>query len=196
MTDVKTHSVSDTVTTNMDMDVVDDPEIKGLDEDITEEEEDKFALVLKDGSEFPVKKKLMEISNVFKTATSEDPNIEKYPASLLDRDTMEAMFPYLEHHKGIQGKIIPFENLSKDIHQVLKHLPGGDVWDATYVDGLFKRDKTLFYKVMTAANYLDIRCLVHLTTCYVGINIKGEPWEKIREFVLPDAASTEQKSSK
>ena len=177
------------------MDIENPDEVKGLDD--SEDEKTQFCLVLQDGKEFPIEKKLMEISNVFKSATDEEPNIESYPASLIDSETIEAMLPYLKHHAGVQGKIIPFENLSKDIHQVLKNLQGGDPWDGQYVEDLFRKDKTLFYKVMTGANYLDIRCLVHLTTCYVGINIKGEPWEKIREFVLPDssAAGAEHKSS-
>ena len=129
---------------------------------------------------FDVDKKLLLISNLIATALGQDKSATQFPCAEVESSVFEQLLPYIEHRKGTSGDIIPYPAKSDKMKENCS-----DVWDAEYIDTLWTTDRDIFYKVMMAANYMDIRCLLHLCACKVGTMIKGCPYDKIKEILVP-----------
>lgn len=155
-------------------------EVKGLDFDDSPER-----VTIKCGKTdprtFEVDKKLLLISKLISTALDQDKKSTEFPFEEVESDVFERILPYINHHKGTNGEIIPYPAKSEKMKENCK-----DEWDADYVDTLWSTDRGMFYKVMMASNYMDIRCLLHLCACKVGTMIKGTPYDKIKEVLLPE----------
>ena len=79
-----------------------------------------------------------------------------------------------------------------------------DKWDATWIDG---HDKKTIFEVILAANYMDIKSLLHLGCAKIATLIKQLDQKEInriieeeekyrREHAQNDDAKTEQKEDK
>ena len=55
-----------------------------------------------------------------------------------------------------------------------------DSWDADFIDKIGK-DRQNLYDLILAANYMDIKGLLHLGCAKVASLIKGQPLEKLSE---------------
>ena len=58
-------------------------------------------------------------------------------------------------------------------------------WDADYIDKIGDTRQQL-YDLILAANYMDIKSLLHLGCAKVASLIKGQPLEKIKEILDPN----------
>lgn len=58
-------------------------------------------------------------------------------------------------------------------------------WDADYIDKIGETRQQL-YDLILAANYMDIKSLLHLGCAKVASLIKGQPLEKIKEILDPN----------
>ena len=85
---------------------------------------------------------------------------------------------YFNHHQGISAEIPEKPLKSRLMTEVCK-----DPWDATFVDGLSRQE---LYDLILAANYLDIKPLLHLGCAKVASLIKGVPINKIKNILNPD----------
>ena len=83
----------------------------------------------------------------------------------------------MNHHKGTEPPIIPKPLRSKEMKQVCI-----DAWDATYIDKIGDTRQDL-YDVILAANYMDVKSLLHLGCAKVASLIKGQPLEKIKDIL-------------
>ena len=61
-----------------------------------------------------------------------------------------------------------------------------DSWDADFIDGIAPNRQAL-YDLILAANYMDIKSLLHLGCAKVASLIKGQPLEKIKDILSPVA---------
>ena len=129
---------------------------------------------------FLLERRLLSISKLISTALEQDPSTKTVTCALVEPCVFEKIVPYMEHHKGSPGQIIPYPAKSEKMIENCS-----DPWDAKYVDELWE-DRDRLYKVMMAANYLDIRCLLHLCACKVGTAIKGASYDKIKDILLPE----------
>ena len=154
-------------------------DVKGLDFDIAPEWV-SIACGKTTQRTFEVDKKLLLISNLIATALGQDKSATHFPCAEVEFSVFEQLLPYIEHRKGISGDIIPYPAKSEKMKENCS-----DVWDAEYIDTLWATDRDMFYKVMMASNYMDIRCLLHLCACKVGTMIKGAPYDKIKEILVP-----------
>eukprot|EP01084_Bolivina_argentea_P275935 470672_1 len=68
--------------------------------------------------------------------------------------TLQNVIEYLSHHKGIQPDPLPCPVRSIHMTQIVS-----DKWDAMWIDAM---DKKNIFELILAANYLDIKCLIHL----------------------------------
>ncbi len=89
------------------------------------------------------------------------------------------------------------------VEKPLKSNKMGDVckdpWDAKFIDDVDNRSRQQLYDIILAANYLDIRSLLHLGCAKVASLIKGQPLDKIKDILAPgtkfaDKKLTEQKA--
>jgi len=83
----------------------------------------------------------------------------------------------MNHHKGKELPIIEKPLRSKIMKDVTK-----DDWDAEYIDKIGENRQQL-YDLILAANYMDIKTLLHLGCAKVASLIKGQPLEKIKDIL-------------
>jgi len=92
-------------------------------------------------------------------------------------DILSKVVEYLNYHKG--GDVgIPEKPLRSTVMKdVCK-----DPWDAQYIDKIAENRQQL-YDLILAANYMDIKSLLHLGCAKVASLIKGQPLEKIKDIL-------------
>merc|ERR1719424_2431907 len=83
----------------------------------------------------------------------------------------------MKYHKGDEPPIIEKPLRSKFMKDVCK-----DKWDADYIDKIGENRQQL-YDLILAANYMDIKSLLHLGCAKVASLIKGQPLDKIKEIL-------------
>lgn len=152
-------------------------EVKGLG-DIADET-DKVKLVLgktKEATDMIVK--YAKLSIVIKTALETDAE-SKEIAILggITSVTFKDLVKYMEASKGVEQPIAPKPLRSK----VMKET-GVAEWAAAFIDEIGE-DRQRLYDFILGANYLDIKCALHLGCAKVASLIKGQPLEKIKEIL-------------
>ena len=166
---------------------VDDEEVVGMEVD----DSTITVLVGTDRVPFQMSRRIcMAMSNVFKTALEQDLSATEIECRQCTPQAFEHIKRYMEYHK-VPGHIIPYPAKSKMMVENCK-----DKWDATFVDQLWDDEKlrATFYDILNAANYIDVRCLLHLLCCKVGTKINGCPFDKLREVLIPPGSGIVPKS--
>jgi S-phase kinase-associated protein 1 len=151
--------------------------------------EGDIQLESKDKKEFTVVRKHAYVSTLVKTTLEQDKEAIKVPLPGVSAATLARVIEYMSHHKGTEPSIIPKPLRNKEMKQVCP-----DPWDATYIDKIGEIRQDL-YDLILAANYLDIKALLHLGCAKVASLIKGQPLEKIKE-ILTQGMSKEEKDGK
>jgi len=152
------------------------PASGGLDDD---SEGDMLTLESKTGQKFQVKKKDALISVVVKTSLEQDADSTEVPVPSVESATLELIIEYMGHHAGVEPELVEKPLRSKKMRDVCK-----DPWDADYVDRISKNRQSL-YDLILAANYMDVKSLLHLGCAKVAALIKGKPVESIRDVLDP-----------
>jgi hypothetical protein len=70
-----------------------------------------------------------------------------------------------------------------------------DAWDAEFIDRIGE-NRQMLYDLILAANYMDIKSLLHLGCAKVASLIKGQPLEKIKEILSKGITLPEKKDDK
>jgi len=138
--------------------------------------EANLKLMSTDGRDFSVKKKNAFISVVVKSATEQDQSVADLPVQVKG-DILALVVEYMNHHGGTEPPIVEKPLRSKIMKDVVK-----DPWDAEFVDKIGENRQQL-YDLILAANYMDIKALLHLGCAKVASLIKGQPLEKIRDIL-------------
>ena len=94
----------------------------------------------------------------------------------------------MNHHKGVEPPIVEKPLRSKVMKDVCK-----DPFDADFIDRIGENRQAL-YDLILAANYMDIKSLLHLGCAKVASLIKGQPLEKIKDILSTGAKTDEKKS--
>lgn len=139
-------------------------------------------LVSKDGKRFTVVYDDALISNMVKTAVEEHKDAKEVPIPSVTGAILALVVDYMKEHKGVQPPIIEKPLRSKVMSDVCTHK-----WDATFIDKIGESKQQL-YDLILAANYMDIKCLLHLGCAKVAAMVKGQPLEKIKETLEPSKA--------
>lgn len=84
---------------------------------------------------------------------------------------------YMTHHRGVEPPIVEKPLRSKVMKDVCK-----DPFDADFIDRIGDNRQAL-YDLILAANYMDIKSLLHLGCAKVASLIKGQPLEKIKDIL-------------
>lgn len=134
----------------------------------------------KDKKEFTVERKHAFISTLVKTSLENDDAAEEVPIPGVTGAILELVVNYLKEHKGVEPPIIEKPLRSKVMKDVCPYK-----WDAEYIDKIGETRQQL-YDLILAANYMDIKSLLHLGCAKVASLIKGQPLEKIKEILDPN----------
>lgn len=108
-----------------------------------------------------------------------DETAPEVPIPGVNGDILQLVVNYMKEHKGVEPSIIEKPLRSKVMKEVCPYK-----WDADYIDQIGDNRQQL-YDVILAANYLDIKSLLHLGCAKVASLIKGQPLEKIKEILDP-----------
>eukprot|EP00954_Amorphochlora_amoebiformis_P016012 1257715-Amorphochlora_amoeboformis.AAC.1 len=164
-------------------------EINGLDDDLKDE---MITLRSKDGKEIEVKKKFAFISQVIKTSLENDSESKVLPIMGVNYDTLEHIVSYMNHHQGSEPPIVDKPLRNKKMSENVK-----DKWDAPFIDKIGESNRQALYDLILAANYMDIKALLHLGCAKVASLIKGQPLERIKEILDPkNKEKKEEKEAK
>jgi S-phase kinase-associated protein 1 len=174
----------------------DEEEVGGLDEDDT-------VLTLKSGGQnpksFEISKKDSELSKFVTTILEGDADATTIEIRQVPPETLEHVITYLKHHKGKEPEPLPCPVRSIHMSQIVS-----DKWDATWIDSF---DKKTIFEIILAANYMDIKSLLHLGCAKIATLIKQLDQKEInriieeeekyrREHAQNDEAKTEDKDDK
>merc|ERR1719473_847480 len=96
------------------------------------------------------------------------------PIKQVQKDTLALVLKYLEHHKGTSPAEIAKPIRSVEMKKIV------DSWDADFIDKLGKKD---LFELILAANYMDIKSLLHLGCAKVATMIKGKSPEEIKQIL-------------
>jgi hypothetical protein len=166
------------------------------------EDEDEV-LTLKSGGQnaksFEISKKCAELSKFVTTILEGDADATQIEIRQVPAETLEHVITYLKHHKGKEPDPLPCPVRSIHMQQIVS-----DKWDATWIDAF---DKKTIFEIILAANYMDIKSLLHLGCAKIATLIKQLDQKEInriieeeekyrREHAQNDEAKTEEKDDK
>merc|ERR1711964_175555 len=96
----------------------------------------------------------------------------------VDGETLRLVCEYLKHHDGK----VPAE-IKKPIQSTKMETLVQDPWDAEWIN---KQTKKVQFKLILAANYMDIKSLLHLGCAKIATLIKGKSPEEIKDILGDD----------
>lgn len=147
-------------------------------------------IVSKDKKEYDVERKHAFISTLIKTSLDTDPSATEVPIPGVQSNILTEVIAYMNHHKGVEPPIIEKPLRSKVMKDVCK-----DPFDADFIDRIGENRQSL-YDLILAANYMDIKSLLHLGCAKVASLIKGQPLEKIKDILSTGAKTEDKKEEK
>ena len=100
-------------------------------------------------------------------------------------EVLAKVVEYMNHHKGIDASIPEKPLRSASMKDVCK-----DPWDADFIDRT-SENRQSFYDLILAANYMDMKGLLHLGCAKTAGLIKGKPLEKIPEILSKGTKTNE-----
>jgi S-phase kinase-associated protein 1 len=144
-------------------------------------------LISSDNKEFRIpERKHAAISKLVAQAMSGDPDVAEMPIPNVKSATLALIVEYLTHHAGVEQPIIEKPLRSKHMKDVCK-----DEWDARFIDNLGNKPRQELYDLILAANYMDIKPLLHLGCAKVASLIKGQSLEKIKDILAVNPQGTQ-----
>lgn len=149
-------------------------EVEGLDAPVF----GTIKLISKDNQTFEVDKKCAFISKLVKTSLENDDSASELNIPGVEGPILELVVKYMEYHKGTEPPVVEKPLRSKVMADNCK-----DRWDAEYIDALSSDDNQRLYQLILAANYMDIKALLHLGCAKVASLIKGMPLERIKTIL-------------
>jgi len=152
--------------------------------------EGELKITSKDKLEYTVTKKNIMVSKLIKTSIENDTETTEVPIPGVLGDILKLVIDYCNHHEGVEPPIIEKPLRSKIMKDVCK-----DKWDAEFIDKIGENRQTL-YDLILAANYMDIKSLLHLGCAKVASLIKGQPLEKIKDILSTGQKKGSKKEDK
>jgi len=147
-------------------------------------------LISKDKKEYDIDRKNAFVSTLVKTSLDTDSTATEVPIPGVASAILNEVVVYMNHHKGVEPPIIEKPLRSKVMKDVCK-----DAFDAEFIDRIGENRQAL-YDLILAANYMDIKSLLHLGCAKVASLIKGQPLEKIKDILSTGAKTEEKKEEK
>jgi len=142
---------------------------------MSDTDESYVEIVSGDEKKFKVKRKMILmsalISDMLEEEDEEDEDIPSIPIPNVDGGTFEVIQKYIQHHWNNKADEIK-KPLKGKIEDVISQ------WDNEFLNSF---DQTMLIKSTMAANYLNIKDLLDLTSASLASGLKGNTPEKIRD---------------
>ncbi len=164
-----------------------DPTVESLDVVISDE---PLTLVSADGRRFEVNRKYACVSKLVCQAIENDSKATEVPIPGAKGVVLAMIVEYMNEHKGTEPAIIEKPLRSKLMKDCVK-----TAWDAPFIDGIGENRQAL-YDLILAANYMDVKSLLHLGCAKVASLIKGQPLEKIKDILAVDQTANKRAAEK
>jgi hypothetical protein len=134
-------------------------------------------LTSKCGTSISIKKKWAFVSVLVKTSIENDETATEVPLPGVDGPILKLVTKYMQHHEGVEPPIVESPLKSTVMKEVCQ-----DKWDAEFIDNIGEIRQSL-YDLILAANYMDIKSLLHLGLAKVASLIKGQPLDKLKDIL-------------
>jgi len=157
---------------------------------LDEGESKPLKLSSKDKKDFNIERKFAFISTLVKTSLETDDTSQEVPIPGVQGNVLQLVVEYMAHHKGTEPPLVDKPLRSKQMKDVVS-----DKWDAEYIDRIGENRQQL-YDLILAANYMDVKSLLHLGCAKVASLIKGQPLEKIKEILDPKGGGDKKEDKK
>jgi S-phase kinase-associated protein 1 len=144
-------------------------EVKGLDAGGGDEE--VVRLKSRDGKVFEVPRKAAMMSTLVRTALESDHAEREIALDLIDSGDVAKVVEYLNYHARVPPREIERPIPSTNLRDFV------DEWDANFAEV----DQDTLFRVLLAANYLDIKPLLMLMAAKTASLMKGRTPEEIRK---------------
>lgn len=159
----------------MALETKNDTVAQGLDD--TNEELPMLKLKSGDNEVFTLPTPYAKISNLVKTSLEQDEDADEVPIPGVKGASLKLVVNWMNHRKGVDMEPPEKPLRSKELKEILK-----EDWLVTF----WKFDDLqALYDLILAANYMDIKALLHQGCAMVAAKIKGQPLEKIKDILDP-----------
>lgn len=148
-------------------------DVGGLDDESNE----TLKLIAGDNLVVEVSRKAALKSNVVKVALDSDAEAKEVPIPGVNGDILKLIAQYMEHYKDSEPEEPDKPLKSARLSEFCK-----SEYDAKFFEELSKNNRQL-YDVVLAANYMDMKALLHTACATVACKIKGQPLEKIKDIL-------------
>merc|ERR1711964_495519 len=152
-------------------------EVGGLDTD----EDEELTLISCDEenpAKFTISRKAALMCNLVKNICEGDKTASEIEIKKVNGPILNLVVEYLKHHDGK----VPAE-ITKPIRSVKMEKLVEDPWDAEFIN---KQTKKVIFQIILGANYMDIKCLLHLGCAKIATLIKGKSPEEIKTILADD----------
>ncbi|MES1919829.1 hypothetical protein MHBO_001589 [Bonamia ostreae] len=134
-------------------------------------EQKTLNLLSKEEESHPIDIDIAMKSSLIRTIWEGDRTERAIPLINVGSSELKKVIEFLKYHKNVPFEPIPTPLKSKNMREIVPE------WDANFIE----MDQSSLFKIILAANYLDIRDLLDLSCAKVATMIKGKSVEAIRE---------------
>merc|ERR1711964_694821 len=139
-----------------------------------------------------MKRKFAEMSCLVSHIREGDKTAREIEIPNVTGDILEHVGKYLLHHQGKTPAPIAKPIKSADISKIVQ-----DPWDAEFINGLKKTTEKwgvneVIFKIILAANYMDIKSLIHLGIAKIATIVKQMSPDVIKKILAEDISDKRQ----
>jgi len=146
----------------------------GLDDDSG----DSFILVSSDKQQFELDRKSAKLCKFIQVILQGDENAKIIDTPQVIGDILKVVVEYLKQHAGVEPDPLPMPVRSTQMKDVTPF-----PWDGEWIDKFTPAD---VFEIILAANYLDVKSLLHLGCAKIATEIKKLPREEINKIIAEE----------
>jgi len=146
----------------------------GLDDDSGE----SFILVSSDKQQFEIDRKSAKLCQFIQVVIKGDQDAKIIDTPQVTGDILKHVAEYLKKHEGVEPEALPMPVRSTQMKDVTPF-----PWDGEWIDKFQPAD---VFEIILAANYLDVKPLLHLGCAKIATEIKKLPREEINKIIAEE----------
>lgn len=180
--EISTH-ISDLETKDDEFVVSEEKENNDVEPVFSLDDDDKssiITLITKGGHRLTITKQAAMISKLLSTIMAMDQNATEIPLPNVTKKTLLNIIEYANHHGGVAQEIVKMPLSHNKMIDNCTHK-----WDAEFIDRIGERSQRELYSLIISADYMDIKCLIHLGSAKMASWLRGVTLETIDARLTP-----------
>jgi len=137
-----------------------------------------YVLVSSDKQKFEIDKKSAKLCEFIQVIVKSDAETKIIDVPQVIGDILKVVVEYLKKHEGVEPEPLPMPVRSTQMKDVTPF-----PWDGEWIDKFTPAD---VFEIILAANYLDIKPLLHLGCAKIATEIKKLPREEINKIIAEE----------